>query len=53
MNTIFIAVPIGCRFECNGNEYTKTSSRTARLEENNRVFYFGIKERVSILGKKG
>jgi len=51
MNTIFCSVPVGTRFEYNGNVYTKVSTRTARLEEYDRVFYFGIKDNIRIMGQ--
>jgi hypothetical protein len=50
MNTIFASIPVGSRFECNGNVCIKQSTRTAVLEQFGRVFYFGMKDRVRILG---
>ena len=35
---------IGQEFNSNGAYYVKSSTRTARLVENNRVFYFGQNE---------
>ena len=51
MKTIFAAVPVGSRFECNGNFCVKKSTRTAILENYGRVFYFAMTDRVKILGK--
>lgn len=51
MNTIFAALPIGTRFECNGNECIKKSTRTALLVQYGRVFYFEHKARVRIMGQ--
>lgn len=36
----FEALPVGARFECNGNECVKRSTRTALLVQYGRVFYF-------------
>lgn len=33
-------------FHCNGNDYQKNSSRTARLLSNGMIFYFSKKELV-------
>lgn len=52
MNTIFCALRLGQRFDVNGTIWVKKSNRTASLEENGRIFYFGDKERVTILGVK-
>lgn len=35
---------VGQEFMSNGAHYVKSSTRTARLVENNRVFYFGQNE---------
>ena len=35
---------IGRLFHCNGNDYIKQSTRTARMLSNGRVFYFGQRE---------
>jgi hypothetical protein len=35
---------IGRLFHCNGNDYVKQSTRTARMLSNGRIFYFGKKE---------
>lgn len=51
MNTIFCAIPVGTRFECNGNAYIKKSSRTAYLIEFDRTFYFSNRERIRIMGQ--
>lgn len=40
MNISFRLVAIGENFFCNGNVYTKQSTRTAKLINNGRVFYF-------------
>jgi len=34
----------GRLFRCNGNDYVKQSTRTARMLSNGRVFYFGQTE---------
>lgn len=46
----FSALQIGARFEFNGAEWYKASERTARLVENNRVFYFKSGEVVTATG---
>jgi predicted transcriptional regulator len=52
MNTIFIGIAIGQRFEFGGTAWVKKSSRSATLEENpTKWFYFSAKDRVRILGK--
>lgn len=51
MNTIFLTIPIGTRFISNGNLCIKQSSRTAKLVDYNKVFYFGGTERVQIKGQ--
>lgn len=52
MNTIFLACPIGSRFEFGGTAYFKASSRTARLEENmTKFYYFSHTDRIKLLGK--
>ena len=38
----FYNIREGVKFFYNGNEYRKQSTRTARMLENNRVFYFGM-----------
>jgi hypothetical protein len=35
---------IGRLFHCNGNDYIKQSTRTARMLSNGRIFYFGKQE---------
>lgn len=40
MGVYFKHVPVGQRFECNGNVCIKVSTRTARLVQYGRVFYF-------------
>lgn len=42
MNTTFSALPVGARFECNGNECLKRSSKTAILLQYGRIFYFRL-----------
>lgn len=52
MNTIFLALPIGQRFEWGGSVWVKASNRTAKLEENkSKWFYFSMIDRVRIMGK--
>ena len=51
MKTIFAAVSVGSRFECNGNFCVKKSTHTAMLEGYGRIFYFAMTDRVRILGK--
>jgi hypothetical protein len=40
----FDELPVGRLFHCNGNDYFKQSTRTARLLSNGRVFYFAQRE---------
>jgi hypothetical protein len=40
----FAEFRIGRLFHCNGNDYIKQSTRTARMLSNGRAFYFGKKE---------
>jgi hypothetical protein len=40
----FKDLAVGLPFHCNGNDYVKQSTRTARLLIVDRVFYFGQKE---------
>jgi len=47
-NTTFSVLPIGTRFECNGNVCIKRSTRTAVLVQYGRVFYFHRDSRVTI-----
>lgn len=51
MKTVFAAIPVGTRFECNGNVCLKTSTRTAILENYDRVFYFAMGDIVRIMGQ--
>jgi len=44
MRVQFKELAVGRLFHCNGNDYVKQSTRTARLLSNDRVFYFGQKE---------
>ena len=44
----FKDVPVGHDFTCNGNWYTKRSTRTALLHSADRIFYFGMKEQVEM-----
>jgi hypothetical protein len=37
----FSSLRVGRLFRCNGNDYHKQSTRTARMLCNGRVFYFG------------
>lgn len=37
----FKEMRVGRLFHCNGNDYVKQSTRTARMLSNGRVFYFG------------
>ena len=39
MKVTFRILGIGELFECNGNQYVKQSTRTARMVANGRVFY--------------
>jgi hypothetical protein len=43
----FAQLAIGATFHCNGNLCRKQSTRTARLLQYGRVFYFAQKEAVS------
>lgn len=36
----FSEARVGSLFRCNGNDYHKQSTRTARMLSNGRVFYF-------------
>lgn len=36
----FEFLDVGRMFRCNGNDYVKQSTRTARMLANGRVFYF-------------
>lgn len=45
----FGSIPVGAYFMCNGNPCKKLSSRTARLINYGRTFYFGAAETV-VLG---
>ncbi|NDF92839.1 MAG: hypothetical protein EB115_12890, partial [Betaproteobacteria bacterium] len=40
----FRELPVGRLFRCNGNDYFKQSTRTARRLANGRVIYFGKSE---------
>lgn len=40
----FIDIKIGATFKHNGTIFVKSSSRTAKVFENSRVFYFGKNE---------
>ena len=39
MKITFRIVTIGEQFSCNGNEYTKVSTRTAKMASTGRTFY--------------
>ena len=43
---LFNELPVGRLFRCNGNDYRKQSTRTARMLANGRVFYFGRNETI-------
>ena len=52
MKTVsFWRLPVGALFECNGNRCEKVSTRTARLLDYGRVFYFGRLELCKIKGE--
>ena len=40
----FRELPVGRLFRCNGNDYLKQSTRTARMLANGRVIYFRLSE---------
>jgi hypothetical protein len=40
----FSEIALGRLFRCNGNDWVKSSTRTARVLQNGRVFYFGQRE---------
>jgi len=44
----FRALPVGARFMCNGNRCVKRSTKTARLVDYGRTFYFRGVEVVGI-----
>lgn len=44
----FRALPVGARFMCNGNRCVKQSTKTARLVDYGRTFYFRGVEVVGI-----
>lgn len=44
----FRLLPVGARFECNGNAWKKVSTRTARLDGDGKSFYFQQDEIVRI-----
>ena len=48
MKVRFDSIEVGTVFKCNGGTWTKASSTTARLHENDRVFYFGSSELVEV-----
>ena len=52
MRTTFKALPIGARFEYNGNDFFKRSTRTAFLIRFERVFYFRLKDVVAIIERE-
>jgi hypothetical protein len=45
---LFQELRVGRMFHCNGNDYVKQSTRTARMLSNGRAFYFGQKEVVHL-----
>lgn len=48
MSRLFNELRVGRMFHCNGNDYVKQSTRTARMLMTGRVFYFGQKEVVHL-----
>jgi hypothetical protein len=40
----FAELALGRMFHCNGCDYVKQSTRTARMLQNGKVFYFGQRE---------
>jgi len=44
----FRELPVGAHFTCNGSRCIKESSRTARLIDYGRVFYFRAIDRITI-----
>jgi len=49
MKMTFRTVAHGQRFKCNGVEFVKKTSRTARMVSNSRAFYFGALEPVEAM----
>lgn len=45
----FRDLEVGDKFYCNGNVCLKRSSRTALILRFNKVFYYGNKERVTLI----
>lgn len=45
----FSDIDVGIEFMVNGNKYRKNSKRTAKLLENNRVFYFTQNEIIHVV----
>ena len=45
----FSEIAVGIEFMVNGNKYRKNSKRTAKLLENNRVFYFTQNEVIHVV----
>ena len=49
MKMTFRTVAHGQHFKCNGVEFVKKTSRTARMVSNKRAFYFGALEQVEAI----
>jgi len=49
MGIDFSELRIGRLFHLNGNDYTKQSTRTARMLSNGRTFYIGKSEYVHLI----
>ena len=45
---VYRELRVGRMFHCNGNDYVKQSTRTARMLANGRAFYFGQQEVVHL-----
>ena len=45
----FSEIAVGIEFMVNGNKYIKNSKATAKLLENNRVFYFTKNEVIQVV----
>lgn len=45
----FSEIAVGIEFMVNGNKYRKNSKSTAKLLENNRVFYFTQNEVIHVV----
>lgn len=49
----FSRLKVGAEFFKNGNRCKKQSTRTARLVEYNKIFYFGQREKVELVNLEG